>query len=278
MNTQSLPTDGPSTFQKTDVKPLEANLALAGHSHFIDVKGASMAFPRFASDTMSFRRALLRPFIGGGKRVGGKSKTVLQDISFRAKPGDRIGLIGANGAGKTTLLHLLMGIYEPQQGMVRRVGTTTSLINNTLGMDPYLSGYENIHLRCRHLRIDKDRLKDIIPEIEKFTELGDALNDPIRTYSSGMMARLAFGTATIARAQIYLMDEWIGAGDARFFERCEERLAAMIADDSILILASHSDSLIEQWCNRVIVMDKGRIAMDTTPEIGLMLKRRLMFG
>lgn len=244
-------------------------------SHRLECQGVTLTFPRFLADNFSFRRSLLSPF---RKRPAAQDKPALVNVSLKAAPGDRIGLVGANGAGKTTLLRVLMGVYEPDRGTVVRSGRTASLINTTLGMDPYLSGYENIRLRARHMGLTDARVREITPEIEDFCELGDALHDPIRTYSSGMLARLSFAVATTLEADIYLMDEWIGAGDARFFDRANARMEKLIRDDSMLVLASHADQLISQWCNRVIVLDKGRVAMDTTPEVGLMVKNRILLG
>lgn len=244
-------------------------------SHFLEAVGVTLTFPRFLSDNFSFRRSLLSPL---RRKTNREDKAALINVSISARPGERVGLIGANGAGKTTLLRVLMGVYEPQRGRVTRRGRTASLINTTLGMDPYLSGYENIRLRGRHMGMTEQEIAEATPEVEDFCELGDALNDPIRTYSSGMMARLSFGIATVAKADIYLMDEWIGAGDARFFERANRRMQDLIHQDAILVLASHSDYLISEWCNRVVVLDKGRVAMNTSPDVGLMAKNKLLLG
>lgn len=243
--------------------------------HFLEAVGVTLTFPRFLSDNFSFRRSLLSPF---RRKPVREDQPALKNVFLSARPGERIGLVGANGAGKTTLLRVLMGVYEPQQGRVTRRGRTASLINTTLGMDPYLSGYDNIRLRGRHMGMTDAEIAAATPEVEDFCELGDALLDPIRTYSSGMMARLSFGIATVAKADIYLMDEWIGAGDARFFQRASKRMEDLIHQDAILVLASHSDYLISEWCNRVVVLDKGQVAMDTTPDVGLMAKNKLLLG
>lgn len=266
----------------TPFNPFEASTSVdlgtqAEGDHFIECQSVSVSFPRFLSDNFSFRSAIMNPLIG--KKTPKKDdKIALQNISFIAKPGERVGLIGANGSGKTTLLRVLMGVYEPDSGYVTRRGKVASLINTTLGMDIYLSGYHNIYLRGRYMGLKDTEIKALIPEIEDFCELGEALHDPIRTYSSGMMARLSFAIATIIKADIYLMDEWIGAGDARFIDKCSQRMQELIHDNAILMLASHSDALISEWCNRVIVLDQGVVAMDTTPDIGLLVKNRILLG
>lgn len=259
------------------VSPDETKKSVKGASHYIECQSVSLTFPMFMDDNFSFRSALINRISKRPKNLR-SDRSALSNVSFTAAPGERIGLIGANGAGKTTLLRMLMGVYEPDAGKIVRRGRTASLINTTLGMDMYLSGYHNIFMRGQYMGMTDSQIAALVPEVEEFCELGDALHDPIRTYSSGMMARLAFGVATILEADIYLMDEWIGAGDGRFFDKANKRMEKLISKESILILASHSDQLISQWCNRVIVLDKGKVAMDTTPDVGLIVKNRILLG
>jgi len=186
----------------------------------------------------------------------------LHNVNLSAKAGDKVGIVGRNGAGKTTLLRTLAGVYEPDSGIVTRVGKTVPLINLSMGMDMYSSGIENIALRGTLYGMTADEIEATIRDVGDFSELGPFLNEPIRTYSSGMLARLSFGIATAVQADIILMDEWISAGDARFIDRAEARMERMLNDDRVVFLASHSAGLVRKWCNRLLVMDGGEILYD----------------
>jgi len=201
----------------------------------------------------------------------------LHKVNLIARPGDRIGIVGRNGAGKTTLLRTLAGVYEPDTGQVRRLGKTISLINLSMGMDMYATGEENIRLRSILYGMNAVEIEETIENVRVFSELGEYLSEPIRTYSSGMLARLSFGIATSVRAEIILMDEWISAGDERFISRAENRMASFLADDKIVFLASHSAGLIRKWCNKIIVMDGGKVAyLSSDIEVGLEFYRGLL--
>ena len=188
----------------------------------------------------------------------------LNHITLSAKSGDRIGLVGRNGAGKTTLLRTLAGVFEPDTGHIRRVGKTVSLINLSMGMDVYATGTENVYRRAALFGVNGEASDRLLENVKEFSELGRFMDEPIRTYSSGMQARLSFAIATAIEAQIILMDEWISAGDKRFIEAAERRMETFFSEDRILFLASHSASLVRQWCNRLIVLDQGRIIIDTS--------------
>jgi len=186
----------------------------------------------------------------------------LHRINIEARPGERIGIVGRNGSGKTTLLRTMAGVYEPDMGNITRIGRTVSLINLSMGMDMYETGLRNIELRGALYGMNAPEIASAVEDVRKFSELGRFLNEPIRTYSSGMLARLSFGIATAVRADIILMDEWISAGDKRFLDRAEQRMADMLTEDRIVFLASHSAALVRKWCNRIIVMDDGKIIFD----------------
>jgi ABC-type polysaccharide/polyol phosphate transport system ATPase subunit len=186
----------------------------------------------------------------------------LNKINLFIEEGDKIGLLGRNGAGKSTLLRVLAGIYEPTDGSVFIQGDVSSLTDIMLGMDPDSSGAENVSLRASILGLNKKRLDVLTEDVYKFTELGEHFFFPIRTYSTGMLLRLAFAVSTAIRPDILVMDEMIGAGDLHFRERARERLLSMLAEVKILILASHDVSIIRQFCNRAIILDAGRIVAD----------------
>jgi lipopolysaccharide transport system ATP-binding protein len=181
----------------------------------------------------------------------------LTDITLDILSGDRIGIIGHNGAGKSTLLRLLSGIYEPTAGSITRTGTVASLVDISLGIDPESTGRENIFVRGKLLGLSKKEINTKINEIVEFSELGDYINLPVRTYSSGMLLRLAFSVSTSITADILIMDEWLSVGDEAFSDRASNRLKFLVDESEILVIASHTQSLIESTCNKVVWLDKG---------------------
>jgi lipopolysaccharide transport system ATP-binding protein len=184
-------------------------------------------------------------------------------VSFELIQGQRLGLVGHNGAGKTTLLKTLAGIYEPTTGVVRTCGRISNLLDVTMGMDFEATGLENILLRGLLFGFRRSEIDRLIPGIIEFSGLGDYVKMPVRIYSSGMLVRLAFSIATSFDADILLMDEWLGVGDAEFNARAQERLAQIVGRASILVLASHNRDIITANCNRIIEMEHGRIVSDT---------------
>ena len=183
----------------------------------------------------------------------------LQDITITLRDGDRLGLVGRNGAGKSTLLRVMSGIYEPVLGHIDIEGSIASITDMTMGMDPEATGYENIVLRGVFLGLTHAEARAQIAPIAAWTELGDALARPVRTYSTGMQLRLAFAVSTTIRPDILILDEMIGAGDAHFIDKAKARLDDLISATSIMVLASHSPSILRQFCNRALLMDQGRI-------------------
>lgn len=227
----------------------------------IDVEAVSLAYPIYDANGRSLKNALLRGV--GGKMTENHGRVdvqALNDINLRLRDGDRLGLVGHNGAGKTTLLKVLAGVYEPPVGRVRIRGTVSSLTDVTMGMDIDATGYENILMRCVFLGMTYDEAKSKIPEIEEFTELGPYLSLPIRTYSTGMLVRLGFAASTASRPQILIMDEMIGAGDMAFAQKAQARIGEYVADAHIMVLASHNNQILRDFCNKAIMLDKGRIA------------------
>ena len=209
------------------------------------------------------KEVLLRR-IGGAMKVDSDSRVVvaaLHDITLDIEQGDRLGLVGHNGAGKTTLLRVLSGIYPPTDGTVESQGRVAPMFNISLGMEMDATGYENIHMMGRLLGMENDEVAAAVPDIEDFTELGDYLSLPVRTYSSGMLMRLAFGIATARTADIVLIDEAMGAGDAVFYEKTQERLGRFLSKSSLLVLTTHSERLMRQFCTRAVLMHNGKIEL-----------------
>jgi len=231
---------------------------------------ASVELAVYNSRGRGLKSEILRRTVGGGLQNDRDSSIqvvkALSEVSFEARDGDRIGLIGGNGAGKTTLLRVLSRVYQPTSGVASIEGRISSLIDLAMGMDTDATGYENIEMRSIMLGLDYKQAQAIIPDVEEFSQLGDFLSLPIRTYSSGMMLRLAFAVSTAVHPDILILDEVIGVGDAAFAERAEQRLHTMIQKASIVFLASHDDNSIRRFCNRTLWMKGGKLMLDGPPD------------
>lgn len=186
----------------------------------------------------------------------------LRGISLTIRDGERVGLVGPNGAGKTTLLKVFSGAYEPSLGLAEIVGKIGSLTDLTLGMDMEANGYDNIRMRGLHLKKSGAEIDRLTEDVELFCELGAHMGLPVRTYSAGMQLRLAFAMSTAVVPEILLMDEVVGAGDARFQDKAKARLDHMVSSVRILALASHSDDIIRRFCNRALYVKEGQIIFD----------------
>lgn len=222
----------------------------------------SVQFPIYNADTRSLKTRIMRMTTGGhiGRDADNRvCVEALTDVTLTFEHGDRVALVGDNGAGKTTLLRVLAGIYEPVKGTFYREGRAVPLFDMALGMNPEATGFENIRLRGRFLGLDSKAIRSRMDEIAEFTELGDYLAMPVRTYSTGMMLRLAFAICTSIEPEIMLMDEWIGVGDAAFLTKASQRLNDFIGRAGILVVASHSTTLLEANCNKGVLMRAGKV-------------------
>lgn len=222
-------------------------------------------FPIYNASGRSLKKRLISVATGGqlgSDPMGRVVVRALEGLSFTLRDGDRVGLLGHNGAGKSTLLRLLSGVYVPSQGSARIDGEIGSLIDISLGIDPEATGRENIYLRGALLGMNKAELAERLEEIIAFSELGDFIDMPLRTYSTGMHLRLAFAVSTTVRPQILLMDEWLAVGDENFKHKAEERMRTLVQSTNILVIASHSRDLILETCNRVLWLEHGKIRMD----------------
>lgn len=186
----------------------------------------------------------------------------LKGVTLDIRDGDRVALIGRNGAGKTTLLRVMSGAYEPTDGVIDRRGSTTALTNITLGMDMDANGYDNIRMRAIQMDLSRSDEQALQDDVVAFTELGDHLALPVRTYSSGMLLRLAFALSVSTAPEILLMDEMISAGDAKFVDKAHARLTKMMDQAKILVLASHHESILRQFCNRGLYLREGHVVFD----------------
>lgn len=228
-----------------------------------------MDIPIFNSQGRSLKKTVMGIATGGKIGLTEKGKTIirsLDNVSLNIRSGERVGLIGHNGSGKSTLLRVCGKVYKPSSGIARIEGTIGSLIDISLGIDLEATGIENIFLRGALLGIPVKDLKKALPDIVDFSELGDFIHMPVRTYSSGMHMRLAFAVSTMISPDILLMDEWLSVGDLSFQRKAEERLNKVIERSNILVIATHSRGLIEKCCSRVIWLEHGIIKMDGEPE------------
>lgn len=236
----------------------------------ITVENASVIFPIYGSKSIKntaikkatkiFQRSL------GGNIEFGADNTVhieaLKNVSISIEHGEKVGIVGQNGSGKSTLLRMLAGVYQPVSGTVKVNGAIVPFLNISLGIDGDLTGYECIFLRGLMLGLTKKEIADKADEIADFSELGPYLEMPTRTYSSGMLMRLAFSIATAVEPGILVMDEWMSVGDVFFQEKAQKRLNDLVAKSKILVLASHSMELIQSLCTRILFLENGMIVDD----------------
>jgi ABC-2 type transport system ATP-binding protein/lipopolysaccharide transport system ATP-binding protein len=228
----------------------------------LTLENVSVSFPIYHGGSRSLKKSLLFRGSGGHLASDASHRIVveaLRNVSAQIRAGDRVALIGSNGAGKTTLLRVMAGIYEPVTGTVKSRGRISPMFDIGLGIDNEISGYENIRMRGLILGMTSQEIEEQMQDIVDFTELGDYLDIPVRTYSSGMMTRLTFAVATCFAPEILLMDEWIMAGDASFISKARHRIETFVAKASILVLASHSLETCRQFCNKALWMDQGII-------------------
>ncbi len=235
----------------------------------------SLGYPLYNQRSMSLRNQLLR--VGTGGVLAGEAGKVqwvqaLEKVSFRLQPGDAIGLVGHNGAGKSTLLRAMAGIYSPSHGRIRVRGRVSTVFDIGAGMDPELSGYENIVRMLLMTGLKRSQAKQQLPFIEEFTDLGDFLALPVRTYSSGMTMRLMFAVATAVQPEILLVDEMFAAGDQAFQIKAQARIRHLVANSEIFVFASHDFMTISALCKRVMQMNHGQIEIVSLEEFDARLK------
>ena len=261
----------------TDTDSVEVNRPAARPRPDIGIKatGLTVDFPIYDANSRSLRHVLmLNPVanamrgashVGGTIAQGSRGAMVVRAIdgmSFEIAKGERVGIIGHNGAGKTTLLRTVAGIYEPTGGKLETVGRIMPLFNLMEGMMPDATGREFIRIRGILLGLEPSQIDALTEEVIDFCELGVYIDMPVRTYSTGMLVRLAFALATSVTSDILLFDELIGAGDARFVERAEARLQTFVKRSSIVVVATHSAAVMQKWCTRAFLLDHGKIVHD----------------
>ena len=228
----------------------------------ISIENLTVEFAIFGASSWSLKNQILSHATGG--RVMSSARDIvtvraIDGLSFEINDGDRIGLVGHNGSGKTTLLRVLAGIYKPSGGAITIEGRVGALLDSTAGMDMESTGIENIYLRGYMLGMSRSEIAAKLDEIADFAGLGDFLALPLRTYSSGMFARLAFAVSTAAHWDILLIDEGIGAGDEAFRKKAQGRIESLFDRTPIVILSSHSEGLISEFCNRRLRLERGAL-------------------
>ena len=231
-------------------------------SAHILARDVHVEFPIYGARSRSFKNVVLRAATGGLIAEDAAHRVVvkgLNGVSFEFREGDRVGLVGHNGSGKSTLLRVLAGAYEPVSGTVEVHGQVASMLNITLGMDYEATGYENIFVRGVIMGFKPREIEPLVEEIVAFSELGDYMDMPMRTYSSGMAVRLAFAVSTCVTADILLMDEWLAVGDEAFQSKARERLSNLVDQAKILVLASHDETLIRSNCNKIMRLSHGEL-------------------
>jgi len=192
------------------------------------------------------------------KRSVRKNIKILDNLNFSVSAGERLGILGHNGAGKSTLLRVLAGIYHPSEGELVVRGSAKGLFDVALGMSVNATGLENIYLRGLQMGMTLGEIKAKIPTVMEFTELGSDIHKIFDTYSSGMRLRLAFAISTMVEPDILLMDEWLGAGDARFKAKVKDRMDGLVEKSRALVLASHNIGLLKSLCTHGLVLESGK--------------------
>jgi len=228
---------------------------------FIELKNIDLDYYIYGTSSRSLKTSLLKAATGGLVQNEEKILKVqaLHNVSFKLEEGDRLGIVGHNGAGKSSLLRLLAQIYDPSRGKFTISGKTNCLFDVMVGLDPNLSGIENIKLRGLIHGLSSKQTEEAIPEIIEFAELGDFIQMPIRTYSSGMVLRLGFSIATHFKTEILLIDEVVNVGDAQFLVKAKQRLRDLINRTKIVVVSTHDEVFIKDLCNKIVCLDHGKL-------------------
>lgn len=229
-------------------------------STIIELNGVSLDYPIYSVKAQSLRNAVMNIAVGGKLLRDGRDVVhvkALDNITFKLEEGDRLGIVGHNGAGKTTLLKVMAGVYEPSAGRISVHGRVSSMVDISLGVDSNLTGEENIINMARRRGYTTKQILARIPEIVEFSDLGNFIDLPFKTYSAGMCARLIFAVATSFDPDILLLDEWIGAGDAGFFDKAQAKMNDILTKSRVMVLATHNVELVRNVCTKLLVLDGG---------------------
>jgi ABC-type polysaccharide/polyol phosphate transport system ATPase subunit len=228
---------------------------------YIKIDNVSLDIPVYEKTDQVFTNKILTLGLGGiiSRHKRRPIIKALQDITLDIQDGDAVALVGQNGAGKSTLLRVIAGLFVPTRGRINTKGNISSLLNIGMGMDFELSGYDNIFTMGLLLGLTNRQIKNIRQEVIEFTELGEFINFPVKTYSAGMVIRLSFALATAIEPEILILDEGIGAGDVKFVQKARDRATKLYKKTSIMVVASHDETLIRNFCNKAVLLSRGRV-------------------
>lgn len=231
-------------------------------SAFISLRNVGVSFEGKTGQGDGLKGWLFEKF--KGKSSAGREYRIdaLRSVNVEIHHGERVGLIGLNGAGKSTLLKVMAGIYPPTSGQYIASGHICPMFEFATGFEMTQSGWDNIRIRGLLLGMSPSEIEDKLTEIADFTELGEFLDYPVRTYSAGMFIRLAFAVSTSINPEVLLVDEVMGAGDVRFADKANRRMFEFMEQGKILVFSSHDFSLMKSFCNRTIWLEKGVIMAD----------------
>jgi ABC-type polysaccharide/polyol phosphate transport system ATPase subunit len=242
----------------------------------ISLNNVGVRFDVAAASDGQTLKGFLASFRRRGERVA-NYVNALNGVTLDIRAGERVGLIGHNGAGKSTILKVMAGIYPPTSGHANTVGHVCPLFEFATGFEYNRSGWENIRVRAMLLGMSPAEIEDKLPEIAAFSELGEFLNYPVRTYSSGMFIRLAFAVSTAVNPEILLLDEVMGAGDLSFTEKANKRMREFMDQGKILVFSSHSLDLLSDYCTRTLWLDHGTLKADgPTAEVVASYKKHVL--
>jgi len=229
-------------------------------STIVRLQNIALHFPR--------QRGILTGILDMLRRrtTAGKGKfTALQGVDLEVQQGEVLGVIGRNGSGKSTMLRVMAGIYRPDEGSVKVCGRTSLLAGVSVGLNQNLTGRENVHLYGSILGHDKDTMESMMDDILDFSEIGEFFEQPLRTYSAGMKARLGIAIASAIEPEILLIDEVLGVGDPQFREKSKKRILDLVKNTGTVVLVSHSFGLMKEICDRVVLVHEGRVVMVDEP-------------
>lgn len=214
----------------------------------------------------SDRWGRLAEWVSGGRAVRHESRWALRNVSFEVAPGEAVGIIGRNGAGKSTLLKILTGTTQPTEGHFRIDGRVSALLELGLGFHPEFSGAQNAVMGCQMLGIAAHEIRQLLPEISAFAELDDYMDQPLRSYSTGMQMRLAFAVATAVRPELLIIDEALSVGDAYFQHKCFRRIRAFREAGTTLLFVSHDPAAVKSLCDRALLLEHGQLLRSGAPD------------
>ncbi len=224
----------------------------------IEFKNVTKTYKLFKSDRQRFKSIF-------SKKASYKKKVAVNNLSFKIEKGESVALFGKNGAGKSTILKMITGVAYPTSGEITVNGRVSALLELTAGFDPEFTGRENIYFRGQLFGMSNDEIKELEPEIVDFADLNDYIDQPVRTYSSGMKARLGFAINVSIKPEILIVDEALSVGDSEFKKKCLEKINQIVGEKDVTFLfVTHSTGVAKSFCKRGMVMRQGKLLFDSS--------------